>query len=168
MPEKPANQGRDMPAPASGVLSREQNVAMLHIAAGRGAREAAWIARVNRGTVYRWLRDPAFRHELGEARRVACVAARLQMIGLVPEALELAWFAMHCQEIPAAVGILRSMRLLDRLGTAETAMAGETAAPADAELAPAVAGVVDPGSASATPTTRGSTKWQTVAGGANE
>jgi hypothetical protein len=132
MPEKTENQDRVIPEPAPGVLSREQRIALLQIAAGRRVGDAAWIARVNRGTLYRWLRDPAFCHELREARRAACIAARLQMIGLVPKAMELVWFAVQCEEIPAAVGILRSLKLLDRLGTAESALAAETEAPDNA------------------------------------
>jgi hypothetical protein len=107
--------------PEPGVLSPEQQVALLHIVAGRGALEAARVAGVNRGTVYRWLRDPAFCREVREARKAARVTARLQIIGLLPAALELVRDAMLDQEVSAAMAIVRSMKLLDRLGTVETA-----------------------------------------------
>ena len=68
-------------------LSPRQVAAIPHIVTANSTAEAARRADVSRNTLYRWMRDPAFREALDDVRREAAELARTQMSGLLLKAV---------------------------------------------------------------------------------
>ncbi len=121
----------DLPGPVAGMihgggaeLPRQQAIALMHLAAGQNVESAAQGAGVSRGTVYRWLqRDEAFARGLRDARHAGCAAARQQIVAVAPAALELVRGTVQDGDVSVSMAVVRAMKLLSRLETAEAGAA---------------------------------------------
>ena len=101
---------------AGAPLSPTQAEALRQIVLGHGIEMAARIAGVNRGTVYRWMReDERFRRELCDAGRVACEVARLELMRVAPAALEVVANAVEDEDVSVSMAIAKAMKRLDGL-----------------------------------------------------
>jgi hypothetical protein len=105
-------------------LSQKQMLALRRLVYGDGCDQAAWDAKVDLATVYRWIReDEAFKRELREARRDGCITARAILWKGVPAALELVRKVVWDGEMKYSMAIVRTCKLLPRLETAEAELA---------------------------------------------
>ncbi len=68
-------------------LKPRQLAAIPHVVTAKSTAEAARLADVSRNTLYRWMRDPAFRTTLENYRREAAQLARVEMSGLLLKAV---------------------------------------------------------------------------------
>jgi hypothetical protein len=69
-------------------LSTSQRKAIAALLTARDISSAADLAGVGRRTLYRWLKQPAFRRELHEAEQAAITAAAGRLAGMQAEALD--------------------------------------------------------------------------------
>ena len=102
------------------VLSRRQRSALPVIAASPTIRHAARAIEINERTLYRWLEDEDFRHELARQREEAANLARQELQGLMLRSVVVLAEAMEAPDLALRLRAARyALSFAARIGEAE-------------------------------------------------
>jgi transposase-like protein len=109
----PEDEGNDVPQNASRHLSPAQDLAADALVAGASVTDAAEIASVDRSTVHRWLRQPAFQATVNARRADLRQAQAARLEALAERAIDrLARAIDEDENLDAATTLLKGLGLL--------------------------------------------------------
>lgn len=93
-------------------LSTRQEAALERLLLGERPGDVARALEIDRVTLWRWTRRPAFRGRLDAAQQQALDAARVRLVGVVERAADVVAEAVQGGDVKVSLSVLRGLKLL--------------------------------------------------------